>query len=144
MAAPLRQQRHTHFRDDGSTHVRFIDAPSPNAMRPPSSGPQKPSVEPLPKKPRLEEKQDAAIDDPRHQALRETHHRELRELVKLLPLKKKKRRKTTDDEQLSEEDAAIDDANQAPVGEHRLRSAVDAECHGGVGARPLACWHSEG
>ena len=62
MAAPLRQLCHT--RDDGSTHVRFIDAPSPNAMRPPSSGPQKPSAEPPLKKPRLEEKQDAAIDDP--------------------------------------------------------------------------------
>ena len=70
MAAPLRQQRHTHFRDDGSTHVRFIDAPSPNAMRPPSSGPQKPSAEPPPKKPKLREK-GAVIDDPGLQELRD-------------------------------------------------------------------------
>ena len=52
MAAPLRQLSHTHLRDDGSTHVRFLDASSPSATWLPSSGPQKPSVEPLPKKPR--------------------------------------------------------------------------------------------
>ena len=52
---------------------------------------------PPPKKPKLRVKKDAAIDDPRLQALRETGDRELRELrelAKLLPLK----RKTTDDE----------------------------------------------
>ena len=85
MAAPLRQQRHTHFRDDGSTHVRFIDAPSPNAMRPPSSGLQKPSAEPPLKKPRLEEKQDAAIDDATQAPVGE--HRLRKEARRLLALR---------------------------------------------------------
>ena len=86
-------------------------------MRPPLYGPVR---YPPPKKPKLLEKEDAAIDDPRLQALCETGDRELRELrelAKLRPLK----RKPTDDEQLSKEDAATDDANQGPVGEHRLR-----------------------
>ena len=50
MAAPLRQQCHTHFLDDGRKrkHVRFLDEPSPSPPRRPSSGPQKPSAEPLP------------------------------------------------------------------------------------------------